>query len=70
VADTPEPILRVGRSLSRTPGLCTLYRVTGEDWQAHECVGVMTSPALAEAVCEAVNACGKPLPGREGRRDG
>jgi hypothetical protein len=54
--------MRTGRTLSGSPGLCTLYRATGPGWKAHERVGVMTSPALAEAVCEAVNAYGRPLP--------
>jgi hypothetical protein len=62
VPDTPQPIIRTGRTLSGSPGLCTLYRVTGPGWKAHERVGVMASPALAEAVCAAVNAYGRPLP--------
>lgn len=62
----PAALMRPGRHLSRWPGLCTLYRVTGEDQERHECVGVMASPELAAAVCEAVNARGVPLPPAEG----
>jgi len=63
----PAPsLMRPGRTLSQAPGLCTVYRVTGQDWAGHECVGVVSSPELAAAVCEAVNARGLPLPGAEG----
>lgn len=55
-------LMRPGRHLSRTPGLCTLYAVTGDDWEQHECVGVVATPEIAAAVCEAVNARGVPLP--------
>jgi hypothetical protein len=55
-SDEAEPIMRVGRTLSQTPGLCTLYRVTGDDWKAHECIGITATPEIAEAICEAVNA--------------
>lgn len=58
----PATIMRPGRSLSQTPGLCTLYRVTGDDWKAHECIGMVASPEVAAAVCGAVNALGVPLP--------
>jgi hypothetical protein len=57
--------MRTGRHLSQTDGLCTLYRVTGDagdDWTAHECVGMAKTPEIAEAICEAVNARGIPLP--------
>src|ERR1019366_4115636 len=60
-----QPIMRTGRHLSQTDGLCTLYRVTGDagdDWTAHECVGMAKTPEIAEAICEAVNARGVPLP--------
>jgi hypothetical protein len=60
--------MRTGRSLSQTPGLCTLYRVTGDDWQDHECIGMMATPELAQAICEAVNAHGRPLPVTESSR--
>jgi hypothetical protein len=62
--DSPPPamIMRPGRTLSQTPGLCTLYRVTGDDWQEHECIGMVASPEIAEALCDAVNALGVPLP--------
>jgi hypothetical protein len=61
---TPAPatIMRPGRTLGQSPGLCTLYRVTGDDWKAHERVGVVISPEVAAAVCGAVNARGVPLP--------
>jgi hypothetical protein len=62
----PATIMRPGRTLSQTPGLCTLYRVTGDDWQAHECIGMVASPEIAEALCGAVNALGVPLPAAEG----
>jgi hypothetical protein len=58
----PAALMRPGRKLSRTAGLCTVYAVTGDDWEAHACVGIMATPAIAEAVCEAVNARGVPLP--------
>jgi hypothetical protein len=60
-----QPIMRTGRHLSQTDGLCTLYRVTGDagdDWTQHECVGMAKTPEIAEAICEAVNARGIPLP--------
>ena len=60
-----QPIMRTGRHLSQTDGLCTLYRVTGDagdDWTQHECVGMAKTPEIAEAFCEAVNARGVPLP--------
>jgi hypothetical protein len=63
LSPAPATIMRPGRTLSQTPGLCTLYRVTGDDWKAHECVGMVSSPEMAEAVCGAVNALGVPLPG-------
>jgi hypothetical protein len=60
---TDMDVMRAGRSLSQVPeSLCTLYRVTGEDWQDHECIGIVKSPEIAAAVCEAVNAQGIPLP--------
>ena len=60
-------LMRAGRTLSQVPeSLCTLYRVTGDDWEAHECVGMVATPEIAAAVCEAVNARGVPLPAREG----
>ena len=52
--------MRTGRTLGRT-----LYRVTGPDWKAHECIGLADTPDIAAAICEAVNAYGKPLPERE-----
>jgi hypothetical protein len=55
-------LMRAGRKLSRTQGLCTVYAVTGGDWEAHACVGIMATPAVASAVCDAVNARGVPLP--------
>lgn len=62
LAPPAATLMRPGRA----PGLCTLYRVAGEDWERHECVGVVSSPELAAAVCEAVNARGVPLPPAEG----
>jgi hypothetical protein len=61
---TPAPatLMRPGRTLVRTTGLCTVYRVAGGTELDHECAGVMASPALAVAVCDAVNAAGVPLP--------
>ena len=53
-------IMRVGRTLSQTPGPCTIYRVTGDG--TDECVGLVTTTEIAEAICEAVNALGVPLP--------
>jgi hypothetical protein len=58
-------LMRPGRKLSQSPGMCTLYRVTGDDWEAHECVGMVATPEIAAAVCEAVNARGVPLPSGE-----
>jgi hypothetical protein len=55
-------LMRPGRKLSQTTGLCTVYAADGGDWEAHECVGIMATPAIAAAVCEAVNARGVPLP--------
>lgn len=55
-------LMRPGRKLSRAPGLCTVYAVTGDDWETHECVGIMATAAIADAVCDAVNARGIPLP--------
>jgi hypothetical protein len=57
----PE-IMRPGRKLAHAGGLCTLYAVRGEDWEAHQCVGMVATAALAAAICDAVNAAGKPLP--------
>lgn len=59
-------LMRAGRTLSQVPeSLCTLYRVRGETWEDHECVGIVKSPEIAAAVCEAVNARGVPLPSGE-----
>jgi len=58
----PVTLMRPGRKLSRTQGLCTVYAVTGDDWEAHVCVGIVATPAIAAAVCDAVNARGVPLP--------
>jgi hypothetical protein len=58
----PATVMRPGRHLSRTPGLCTLYAITGDDWVDHVCVGVVATPEIAAAICEAVNARGVPLP--------
>lgn len=64
-----KQLMRPGRTLSQGPGLCTVYRVTGDDWEKHECVGIVTSPAVAAAICEAVTARGVPLPAVPGLRD-
>jgi hypothetical protein len=66
----PATLMRPGRKLSRTPGLCTVYAVTGDDWEKHVCVGIMATPAIAAAVCEAVNARGVPLPAATAEGDG
>jgi hypothetical protein len=48
--------LRTGRTLSQTPGPCTLYEVTpGDDPLADSCVGMVTTTALAELIVAAVN---------------
>jgi hypothetical protein len=65
IVPPPAVIMRTGRHLSQTDGLCTLYRVTGDDWKDHECVGMVKTPEIAQAICEAVNARGIPLPARE-----
>lgn len=53
-----QPIMRVGRTLGRT-----LYRVVpGDDRKADECVGIVDTREIAEAICAAVNARGVPLP--------
>jgi hypothetical protein len=62
LSPSPVTVMRPGRHLSLTPGLCTLYAVTGDDWEQHACVGVVATPEIAAAVCEAVNARGVPLP--------
>jgi hypothetical protein len=49
--------LRTGRSLSRTPGPCTLYiEAPGDNWHADECIGLIHATELAEAIVAAVNA--------------
>lgn len=50
---TPLPEMRTGRTLGRT-----LYLVTGEDWRDHQCIGIVDTPELAEAIVAAVNAAG------------
>ena len=55
-----QPIMRVGRTLSQTPGPCTIYRVTGDG--TDECVGLVTTTEIAEAIGATVNARGIPLP--------
>jgi hypothetical protein len=60
-----QPIMRVGRTLSqRGPSSpCTLYRVVpGDDRKADEWVGLAFTTEIAEAICEAVNVRGVPLP--------
>jgi hypothetical protein len=69
LAAPAAPLMRPGRTLSQTPGLCTLYRVTGDDWERHECVGLVTSPEVAKAICDAVTARGVPLPAVPGLGD-
>jgi hypothetical protein len=59
-------IMRPGRKLSQAEGLCTLYAVTGDDWETHPCIGVAATAEIARAICDAVNAAGKPLPAGRG----
>jgi hypothetical protein len=61
-----QPIMRTGRTLSqRGPSApSTLYRmVPGDDREADEWVGVAFTTAIAQAICEAVNARSIQLPG-------
>ena len=58
-------IMRTGRTLSQNgpSAPCTIYRVVpGDDRKADEWIGVAFTTEIAEAICEAVNARGVPLP--------
>jgi hypothetical protein len=61
-APVPD-LMRTGRTLSQTPGLCTLYLVTpGDDRKADKCVGMAATTELAEWIAASVNWAGIPAP--------
>ena len=57
--------MRVGRKLGRT-----LYFVTGEGPDKDLCIGIVDTPEIAAAICEAVNAYPDMPPGRFGEVTG